>query len=420
MASEIYYKNKGKVQKVGTSTKSPLVMVNGVVHTYDSGDLSEPYINEWGWQCCTTDLEKEIYRWMYRCMVEGLDVPTRTVNVDFEGEVTFVVDGKISGTKEITDDIIRRNGDVGKAIVDMIQADPDTTYMRIPLAQFHIDNETLVYNIVKRIIADNPLIMFPAWPMMPDAVTIVNDEMGQCRYFYSVAPTKDKRAQAVDICIEQIEKIKQKIAELYGIQPGDVLTVDQKAKVLKVIHDHLVLLGNLEDGLMLAWWQTTPYAVYDNRYQGTCTSYTMAFLAAVRLYGIEAVNMTGIAYIDTDDTHGDYEIIGGHSWVAVRLSDEAYGTYPKDPAKWSCIDVYWDEPLHAIELGFVPKHNNVIWAYFLDMSTINILSEGEENHQQSYRVIDADRGYGKLPMDGIPTLSMPYMGNNIYIWEDQQ
>ena len=419
MESVLIYKDGGEVREVGRkSTSGALVMVNGIVHTYDSEVMDEPYLKEWGWLCCS-EQEREIYRWLYRCMLEGLSVPKRTVEVGGAAEFEFVTDGKKSGTDEITGDMIARLAVAGEHIVSKVMADDFATFMRIPVVQFQISDESIFYTICQRVMMDNPLLMFPFYPSMPDSVAVIKNEMGDCHYLYSVVPTMEKCAQAREICNEQIGKIVQKIDELYGIRPGDVLTVAQKAKVLKVIHDGLILIGNLEDGMTTEWWLYTPYAVYDRRYKGLCTSYTMAFCAVARMYGIEAVNMTGFAYINKDNSaDGSYELTGEHSWVAVRLSDGEYGTYPADPALWSCIDVYWDEPLHESVLGNVSAREDVIWKYFLNMPEINILSEDEEKTGHSYRTVDANIAYGALPV-AAPSLSMPYDGDEIYTWEDE-
>ena len=376
--------------------------------------LDEPYLKEWGWLCCT-DAEKEIYRWLYRCMAEGLEVSTRTVKA---GQQTYAcsTDGKKVATDVITGDIVARLGTKGEKIVSQVMKDAYVTFLRIPVVQFGIADERILYKLVQRVINDNPLLIFPFWPSMPDSVSAIM-ENGVCKYLYSVFPTQDKLCQAREVCEEQISAIVKTVEEVYELRPDAYLSMSQKAKVLKVIHDCIVLHGNFE-GKEIAWWQPTPYAVFDCRYEGLCTSYTMAFCAVARRFGIEAINMTGVAYVDTDAGATGYETVGEHSWVAVRLSDDEYGTYPSDPALWSCIDVYWDEPKHMADMGLVPDRDDVSWRYFLNMEEINILSESETETGHSYRAVDARIAYGELPMDGMPSLSIPYGGNEIYTWED--
>ena len=384
----------GEIHKVGAS---PLVMINGAVHTYASDDIDEPYRKEWGWQCCSPS-EKEIYRHLYKHMLKGaVDALTKADEDD------------------IRQDIIARRGISGEQCVIDADADAYTTYMMIPVDEFGISKEGIFYTICQRVMMDNPLLMFPFFPSFPDSVAVIKDSSGICQYVYSIVPNVDKCAQAREICREQISNIVEKVEEVYGIRPGDTLTVAQKAWVLKVIHDYLILHGNM-DGKTVAWLLWTPYAVYDKRYKGNCNSYTMAFCAAARLYGIEAINMTGYVYIDTDTSKNGYEKHGDHAWVAVRLSDEAYGTYPQDPEKWSCIDVYWDEPAHEIGMGVTPDRKDVIWKYFLNPETINICSADDEKSGHSYRIVDASIAYGRLPVT-VPVLYMTYDGDNIYNWE---
>lgn len=395
---ELYININGELYPIGATTapSSALPVVDGAVCTYVSDEIAEPYLKEWGWLCCD-DSEKEIYRWLYRHMLSGA---VDTVDED-----------------EITQDIIARLGAAGEQIVSAAMADDYATFMTIPVAKFGISDESILYTICQRVMMDNPLLMFPFYPSMTDSVAVIKDESGICQYIYSIVPTQDKRAQAREICNEQIGKIAQKVYEIYGIKPGDALTVAQKAKVLKVIHDYLVLHGNM-NGMSVAWWLFTPYAVYDQRYKGNCTSYTMAFCAAARLFEIEAINMTGYVYIDSDAKKSGYETDGNHAWVAVRLSDEAYGTYPQEPEKWSCVDVYWDEPEHEIGIGNHPEREDIVWKYFLNMTEINILSEMDEKSGHSYRNVDSSIAYGDLPLGGKPSLSIPYNGNEIYTWED--
>ena len=444
MASVVAYKKEGKIYSIGggsapgNSAFSPLVMIDGKVHTYDSEVTDEPYLNEWGWKCCETELERELYRWLYKCMVEGLDVEERTVEVNGE-EVTFITDCTQDGIDEIAKNMKDRMGNRGSAIYKLAMEDENLTFMRIPVEQFQIKEssysetkkESILYTICQRIMMDNPLILFPFYPSENrEPVAAIKNEDGYYRYIYSVVPTKEKRAQAIDICKEQIENIVKKVKETYCINPGDDLSVAaiehglsdalMRVRVLKVIHDCIVLHANM-NGTEKGDWMPTPYAVFDTTYKGNCTSYTMAFCAVARLYGIEAINMTGIGWIDAN-ADGKYELTDDHAWVAVRISGEPYGTYPEEASKWTCIYVYWDEPLHETKIHpedatFYEK--DIIWKYFMDLDELNFIPSSDNKSGRSCRIPDATISYGSFPFgESIPAFVCKYTGNKLYTWEE--
>ena len=71
-----------------------------------------------------------------------------------------------------------------------------------------------------------------------------------------------------------------------------------------------------------------------------------------------------------------------------------------------------------VDMGLVPDRDDVCWRYFLNMEEINIISDVDAKSGHRCRTVDAGICYGKLPMDGVPSLSVPYHGNEIYTWKD--
>lgn len=417
-----------KVNDLDFFVEDPIFTLNksGEVSICTSELTTAPYLNEWGWKC-SSDSEKQIYSWIYKCVYEGTTVNERVFTIE-DKTVTFVTDGKKHNTEEITNDIEtyynRYTADnvlipAGTNMVKTILADNLVTFLRIPVAHFNIKDEVLLDTICWRVLFDNPLLMFSNFPSMRSThIPVIKNADGICQYIYSVIPTTEKRCQAQEICNTAISKIIAKIKKLYNIYPGDTITIDQKVKILKVIHDSIILHGNLTTGKKVGYYFSTPYSVYDTRYQGNCGSYTLAFCTIARLYGIESLYMNGMCYVDTKPDTDGFEASGGHAWVAVRISDEPYGEYPTDPDKWSCIDVYWDEPLESKKMGIPVELEDISWIHFLDMSAISIYNTEAEadKTKHSYRILD--QLSGPLPINGIPSLSIPYSGSSIDTWEE--
>lgn len=357
--------------------------------------LDEPYLNEWGWKCASNDGTQDLYRWVYRCMYEGFDVPERTIKIGDTEPVTYRVDAGAHAVANINSEGAR--------------------ILRIPLAQFSVDDIT-INRTLARVKEDNPLLCCPF-----GGATFETDADGRIVAVVGIAAESDRRAEMREVCMENAKLVQDKVHELYGVSQGDVLSVTQKMKVAKVIHDYLILHGLVENKRKLnALWLTGMTAVFDDRYNGYCADYTQAFNYVARLYGMEAIYGSGMAYIDInrDGDRVDYGENGSHAWVMLRISDEAYGTYPSEPEKWTMVDVLWDEPLHEAKIGGDPERNDILWKYFMDLSKI-IPNETDEQYSHAYREIGTDTGYGAYPFEGLPTLSKTYTGDDLYIWNEE-
>lgn len=389
--------------------------------------MDEPYLNEWGWQCCLRESTAEnhnqpmeLYRWLYRCMKEGLSVPERTIRIGDES-FSFVTNGGKADSEELEEikNDVESNG-VKANIFNKILADAYTTFLRIPVMQFGITNENILDTLCQRVMNDNPLLIFPLYNSVLGAVPAIKDENEVYQYIYSAFPTEEKLCQAQEVCNERIREIVEEVEKECHIRPGDSLPgeIKEKAKILKVIHDCIIKIGNLETSQMRPWLLATAYAVFDDRYKGNCMSYTNAFCLVARMYGFEALHMDGDAYYDANNNKTQEEPESyGHSWVAVWLGDGTYGTYASDESQWSCIDVYWDEPAN----GICSPAEEISWDYFLDPERFNFLKDEPEEYMYTYRLFKpADTSYGALPFGEIPGCRIKYENNTFYIWEEEQ
>ena len=430
---------------------SAFIVKNGQVHTYDAQEklpsavtvtvggvnadgiawqqiergaqMDEPYLKEWGWQCCHRESSAdnryqpmELYRWLYRCYSEGLTVVSRTIQLEDGQDVTFDTDvskevqagcDDIYSSDEVYGTIVEAQGRT--SLVDAVIADEEAVFMRIPVLQFGISDERQIYRVLCRVAEDNPRLCISTAMCSGDFLPVIKDN-GVCKYWFSIVPTEDKRVQMLATVAGTIAELCAKVTEVCGVCPGDKLSLSQKLQVLKVIHDFLVLHGNM-DGKSVGYWTPLMHSVLDDRMTGNCMGYTQAFNYVARLYGIEAIQVVGKAYL------GEAE--GEHAWSAVRLSDERYGSYPGDGAKWSSADVYWDEPAHQLHPSEETLQRGVSWDYFLNVKKLYSTSDNEE-----HRDILTEDGYGLYPFirsDGVisvPAKHCPYAGETIYEWED--
>jgi len=367
--------------------------------------LDEPYLGEWGWKCSVADGTEELYRWIYRCLYEGFDVPTRSIQLGTADPIVFQVDaGAFSGVNEKTGETVTI---------------ADTRKLCIPLCQFGEDSEDAFFHVIVRVLQDSPILCRSFW----HPVYQTGDD-GMIMSVTAVVPDADRTAEMREICEEEVKRITDKVFALYGISPGDALTDNQRAQVAKLIHDCIILHVDAEASTLNGFWLEGMMAIFDARYRGLCGSFTQAFNYVARLYGMEALYLTGMAYIKDFNADGDRDDTGekgSHAWVALRLSgyDEyPYGTYPADSALWTSIDVYWDEPWHESNaIGEEPEREDVLWKYFMDLSNINMVDAPVDG--EVCRVIGTDTGYGAYPFDGIPTLDKPYTGDDLYIWNEE-
>lgn len=418
--------------KKDTESKQAIVAFNGVpcskVQLIQVGgenwrqealaeQMDEPYLSEWGWKCCVEDGTTELYQWLYRCIKESFSVDHRSIIVtDTDGNetaYTCVIDGG-------SDLITAVETATGRDAPDNLLAEtPDARILKIPVPQFSAVAVDTLRHVCNRVMLDNPELCCPIYPSATvvdgeDVLFVPIDyEDDGCKYIYTVMPTETMRRKMVDRMRAAAEMIKDKVYYLYGIMPGDELTANQIKCVSKVIHDYIILHGNpacSKRGELVPYWSAMAYAALDGDLRANCSGYTQAFNYVARMYGIVAIYMSGQGYFDKDGdgTAAGQGESGGHAWTAIQLTGD---TYSADPADWTCIDVYWDEPEHETSIGEVPNRSDVIWRYFMDAG--EIFSAGYPTHE-----ITNASGYGSYPMVGNPTGSYPYEGDNIYFWED--
>jgi len=378
--------------------------------------MDEPYLKEWGWQRCVAEGmdSMELYRWLYRCAKEGFTVDYRTIMMDGVEQEPVAVDG---GT-DLAFAIARAYGDTSAGSVEWFgkqyPSDPENfRVMNIPLMQFEGLSEETLLNVIYRVKEDNPELCFLLFPSYSQALPVL-EENGSYKTLYCIAPTGKKRKEMVDVMRKARAYVHDKVYHLYGIEAGKPLSVEQKKKVLKIIHDWMILHGWSSEtesngsGLEVNYLSNTAYAALDPGRIALCGGYTQAFNYMARSFSIHAIYMSGYAYRNASQIDGD-----GHTWCAVQMSDSyEYGTYSQEPQDWSCIDVYWDEPAHeAAYGGAAPVRDDVIWRYFLDVDTI---FQSYPRHE-----IDSSKGYGTLPCgDAEPTANYKYEGNSLYRWEE--
>ena len=366
--------------------------------------IDEPYLNEWGYRCCLEECTEEnnaepvqIYKWLYRCFKEGHSVKQRTIVLADENgneqEHSFYTDAGESyqfETRSIT-----------------IPQSEEARFLIVPLVQFPNLTREQANFYIWRVIADNPQLCFP-WMPQEDAALItyaageVMQSDGGIMFLCSVCPTEKKSEEMRHLCNEQAAAIEAKVYELYGIRAGDELDTEQREKVVKVIHDYIVLRSNFKG--TATYYTSTVYAVFDKTRAGICCAYTNAFNFVARKYGIEALYMSGRAFAEWNEEKQDFDTQGGHGWVMVSLHDN-YGEYSSDASKWSCIDLYWDEAEHFS----ASPSAGLMWDYFLNIENI-FPPIGSDPH----RIIQTSKGYGRYPTtqeDGttqIPQYSAPY------------
>ncbi len=387
--------------------------------------MDEPYLKEWGWQCClkeTLNGDKtamELYRWLYRCIKQRYSIVSRTI----------VIVGK-DGVKRAY--ACATNG--GEAVMNGNSVD-GMYYLNIPLVQFPNLTQQRLKNMLYRVKEDNPDLLYTR---MPNTSFLLHDYEGDIygmgvdggySCVYSMEVSNERADEMMETVNAAVNTIKEKLAQVHGIAVGQSLSVAQKVTVAKVIHDYICTFAHgqyeAEGQDASNYWTSILYSVFDPELKSRCSGYTQAFNYVARMYGIESIYMSGIGYLDTnsDGDYADYGENGGHAWVAVRLSDEPYGTYPSDASKWSCIDLYWDEPTHeAVVSGVAQSRDDVIWDYFLNINRI-FPAVGSDSYKRAHRMITKTSGYGAYPterFDGTivqPSLNMPYDGDTNE-WEE--
>lgn len=370
--------------------------------------MDVPYLKEYGYKCAAEDGTQELYTWIYRCLYEGFSVPYRTVSVN--GVETVFETEAAKDDAVIVDHIEANYGQYAATILKMLESE-DIGLLRIPLVQFPELTQQSVRHAFERVTQDSPEMCFPFFPLSAANevfMPVIALEDGYS-FLYSFFPTAQKREEINATIAAAVEAVKAKVYEVHGVKAGDALTEDQKRKVAKTIHDWIIINSNY-NGEIVTYWQPTMYGVFNPAISASCEGYTQAFNYLVRLYGIEAVTLTGIAYYGWDGE--SYNISGGHAWNAVNLTDE-YGAYSADASKWAALDVYWDVPSHEVKVSGELPEGNVIWKYFMNPANV-LAAYGSE----SYREITTDGSYGAYPFGNAPSADYSYNGNSEYIWED--
>ena len=389
--------------------------------------LDEPYLNEWGYRCCLDECTEEnhnqpveIYKWLYRCMKEGFSVPTRTIVITGADGVersfafnTLAAQGTEAVNAALETEFGLESGSL--SALDSYKYDFDACLIHIPVLQFAGLSYEELRRYVSRVQQDNPELFYPNWPdsskgnlAAPYDGDIYNMGVdGGYSYLFSVRPADDAVSEMVSACRKVAAVIQDKIYRYYEISPGTKLTLEQKKQVAKVIHDHLILHGNYSGHVSPALLSSM-YSVMDQSHKGYCLSYTQAFNFVARMYGIEALYMSGIAYQTWNGS--EYEDDDSHAWNLLSLTDD-YGNYSADPSDWTCVDIFWDEGLDKEN----ETEDALGWTYFMDKTTV-FRAYGDVN----YRAIKTDTGYGKYPFDHeatVPSASYPYEGNTPYVWD---
>lgn len=363
--------------------------------------MDEPYLNEYGYRLSVAESSEEnhgqpveVYRWLFRCIKESFDVSKRTIlytgSDGAEHEYVCSTDG---GTRVALPDYG----------IDLDLAadfeEENVRILKIPMVQFSgLEKEDLIHALY-RVQQDNPDLCFPYWPSVGGGA-FTEDSDGRCLYISSAMPLDGKKSEMLAVCRHAAEDVKDKVFCLYGISPGDTLEKKERCRVVKVIHDYLVLHNKYQDS-GAPYFSGIAYSVFSGDTVAVCAAFTQAFTYIARMYGIEALYMSGRARGSVG--------IENHAWVLLHVAGEyLYGTYIGTAEDWSCIDVYWDEDK-------TDDRSVGSWDYFMNYS--NLFGVTDEN-RIGYREIGTSAGYGKYPLSGTPTGNYPYNGSAKYIWEE--
>lgn len=445
MAKALVVKDGVLVPISAASSKvAALSVVNGVVCTKAtqlSGDgwyqieaaapIDEPYLKEYGWQCSVEDGTTELYKWIYRCLKEGFSVPYRTIVLGgqehrFATELTehdreWVLDAikQVTAAKLDPFEFIAINsGDVKEA-----------TWFCLPIVQFGDVEKDVLEHEFERVRLDNPVLSAP-----PISNVKYVEKDGRIEYAYFVYRT-EATAERLMKLLDKAKKSIDKYITINDLDPNDPkFEYYDKCAVAEIIHDYIIqhnFPASITDPKLLPvpkpeytelYLQPTLYAAVAPDKNALCDGYTQAFNYFARLYGINSIAMSANVSHVVD---GVATSVGGHIWNVVNLGTKgnvpAYGDYSTDPADWSPIDVYWDEPIHERhirpERTDIPN-STILWEYFGEPD--NVFKKDDY-----LRYIKYSNAYGRYPfgeVDGIeqyPSAKIGmWNGEENYEWED--
>jgi hypothetical protein len=367
-------------------------------------DVPRPYLHALGYlQCvaeCTDDNTQpvELYEWLYQRLYIGDRVSTVTV------------DGKSYDT------VVTYN---------------DVDYLVIPLAQFagitsknyhdssQEGNDTW-YHIYNRVRFDNPeLLGLTSFVVYQKAGEVTTGEDAEWPVGKIGIPliTNGEREEMLAACQASAAEVDAKVAELYGVAPGDELTVDQKKYVSKVIHDWIVLnnqydtVNNGEEALD----QTMYPALSGGVNSPVCASYALAYQWLALRYGIESVAQTGFVHTGGSTTADDGTVTyngAWHMWNLVNIHERP-GVWGEDAKQWTGVDCTWDDPVLVGSNGeYIDEPDYIQWDYFHFPWSALPQTPGTNG----YRAID-HRAYKPYPAEE-PGEDLRYTGSTPYTWEE--
>lgn len=376
-----------------------------------AAEMDEPYLNEWGWQCAQEDGTTELYKWIYRCLKEGFSVPYRTIVVDgvehrFATELT---------ERDRTWVALATNPESGLSPIEFINQpgyDPEeAAWMCVPLVQFGSMQQSEIAHAFERVRLDNPILC--AMPLSQIGF-VYDEERSNILYAYFIRITEAASKKLINLIAKATRSIDKYVKEFTSPNSSET---ENKIVTAEIIHDYIIWHNEPATvtiagaGYTPLYYQPTLYAALDPNKRALCDGYTQAFNFFARAYGINSIAMSASV------TH-DGESAGGHVWNVVNFGD--YGVYSADPSEWSPIDVYWDEPLHELEIR--PERTDIPnseawWEYFGNPDNV---------FKDDYlRTIKKTDGYGRYPFDNDDG-STPYPSAELgglyetgsYEWED--
>lgn len=257
-------------------------------------------------------------------------------------------------------------------------------------------SDTLMH-IYFRVIYDNPQLCngIPTWGTTVD---------GNDRVIYIVIPkyTDNELSAMKGICNRTKAEVQELVYHYTGILPKSVLTPVQKSRVAKVIHDFLVLNNKYDEVNEGERVDQTMYpALSKGINDPVCASYTLAFNWLCEDYGIEALHAVGTVWSGLI-ADGVPRASGRHAWNLVNFEDNI-GDYSAESAKWSIIDITWDDPTGASE-------DYIRWTYFCVRA-----ADLPQPYKLNSRTKD-NRAY-IYPADTESCADYKYTGNIPYEWE---